>query len=450
MTEHFEIIPIVSAILWLFILVLIAGLIRSNNLKKDHYRFFLPAFFAKIISSIIFSLVYLVYYEGGDTVAYWDGATTLQNLLFNSPSRFINEMFTTPELMNMGVNFNWKTGYPPGWIYREPESFFVSKISFFFSLITIKSYLASSLIVAFLMSLSSWYFYCSMRLLKLHNEKVLAYCILFTPTVLFWCTGISKDSYVLIALLILVSVLIRFFILEQKFSKTALMFFVSVYLIYCMRLYVLIAFLPAMLMAYSARLSRKNLDSSFKRRSIKVGFFILSGVVLYSYFEFSGGASQVQDIFNEIIVTQQDFANNTTYGDKKYNLNLTSYDIPSLIAATPAALIAAFFRPFPWEALSPLFIFNGLENTILIVLTILFFLNRPFQKIRFIISNEILMFSFIFILVMGFSIGFTSGLFGVLVRFKSLILPFLLILLTVDYGLLLKKDEQETLKATRN
>lgn len=444
LAEHFSSLSLLSAFLWLVILMLAAGIIKSRNSDKEHYKYFLPAFYAKIVSSIVFALVYLVYYEGGDTLAYWDGATTLHELFEASPMRFINEMMSTPYIDRIWTNFGYIAHFPPGWIYREPESFFVSKLTFFLSFITLKSYLASTLIISFLMTLSSWFFYSSVRLLKLHNERILAICTLFTPTILFWCTGVSKDSFVLISLLLLVSIILRVFVLNIKIGKHIFILMFVLYFIICMRLYVLIAFLPALLMAYSARLSRKNLDSVFKRRSIRIGFFLLSAVVLMGYFQLSGGAGQIQEIFDEIIVIQKDFANNATYGDKKYDLNLTGYDIPSLIAATPSALIAAFFRPFPWEALSPLLILNGLENAILMLLTVLFFIKRPLDKIGYINQNEVLMFSFIFILVMGFSIGFTSGLFGVLVRFKSLILPFLLIILTVDFHLILTKSEVES------
>ncbi|MBU2018631.1 MAG: hypothetical protein KJ941_03210 [Bacteroidetes bacterium] len=427
---HYQFFPVLIALFWFVLISLFFGLIRSKKGTASHYNYFLSSLFAKLGSSIVFSSVYLLLYEGGDTLAYWDGAISLHNLLFESPIRFLNEIMTSSGESNMGINFSYLTTYPPGWIYRETESFFVSKLTVFLSIITFKSYFASTLIVASIMTLSSWHLFCSLRMIKLFDERILAISILFTPTVLFWCTGISKDSYVLISLLILISCLIRIFVLKQKVSKYIFLILVSVFFIYSMRLYVLIAILPSLLMAYNARISKSNIDSSFKRRSIKFGIYAMSVFVLLAYFQLSTAGNGFEGIFNEIIVIQQDFANNTTYGDKKYDLFLTDYTIPSVMRSIPNALIAAFYRPFPWEAVSPLLIFNGIENLILMLLTIRFFGKNAGLKIKQIGQEEILVFSFVFVLIMGFSIGFTSGLFGVLVRFKSIILPFMLILLT--------------------
>jgi hypothetical protein len=50
------------------------------------------------------------------------------------------------------------------------------------------------------------------------------------------------------------------------------------------------------------------------------------------------------------------------------------------------------------------------------------------NKIR---KNEFLLFSLVFILIIGFMAGFTSILFGVLVRIRAIILPFVYLILTV-------------------
>jgi hypothetical protein len=428
---YFDFFPVVIAILWSILISLFFGLIRSHKQNLPHYTYFLSSLYAKLLGSIAFCLVYLIKYEGGDTIAYWNGANSLHNLLFESPLKFLNEMLTSSGESNRVTNFSYLTTYPPGWIYRETESFFVSKLTVLLSIVTFKSYIASTLIVAAITTLSSWHLFCTLRLLKLHNEKILAISLLFTPTVLFWCTGISKDSFVLISVLILISCLIRIFVLKQKVSKYLFLILICVFFIYSMRLYVLIALFPSLLMAYTARVSKSYANSVFKGRLIKFGIYAVSILVLLVYFLVSTKGNGFESIFNEIIVIQQDFANNTNYGDKKYDLFLADYTIPSVIKSIPNALIAAFYRPFPWEALSPLLIFNGIENLILMILTVRFFGVNVGQKIAQIGKEEVLIFSFVFILIMGFSIGFTSGLFGVLVRFKSIILPFMLILLTV-------------------
>ena len=285
--EHFHFYPLAFAFLWLIFICLLFGLIRSKKMQYPHYSYFLSAHFFKLGSAIVYSLVYILFYEGGDTTAYWDGAINLHNLLLDSPFHFLDEMLTPSGIQNMGANFNISTGYPPGWIYRETESFMVSKITVFLSIITFKSYFASTLIVASLMSLSSWYFFCTLRKLQLHNEKILAITILFTPTVLFWCTGISKDSYVLISLLMLLSILVRVFVLKQPLSKHWIFILIFTYLIFSMRAYVIIAIIPSLLLAYTVKLSKDNLENPFTRRVKKLAMYFISILFLIVYFQIS-------------------------------------------------------------------------------------------------------------------------------------------------------------------
>jgi uncharacterized membrane protein YfcA len=72
---------------------------------------------------------------------------------------------------------------------------------------------------------------------------------------------------------------------------------------------------------------------------------------------------------------------------------------------------------------------NGLENLLFFVLFIQFVLQFRQRKKRRITSSNLLVFSLVFVLLMAFFIGITSGLFGVLVRMKAGILVFLLLIL---------------------
>jgi hypothetical protein len=52
------------------------------------------------------------------------------------------------------------------------------------------------------------------------------------------------------------------------------------------------------------------------------------------------------------------------------------------------------------------------------------------QRIRRVRNHEFLVFAFFFALILAYFAGFTSILFGVLVRFKAPLLPFIVIVLT--------------------
>jgi MFS superfamily sulfate permease-like transporter len=76
---------------------------------------------------------------------------------------------------------------------------------------------------------------------------------------------------------------------------------------------------------------------------------------------------------------------------------------------------------------------NGLESAVLMFITIRFlFWGNVFKKIKKIRKEEILVFALIFSLFIAFMAGFTSVLFGVLVRIRAPLLPFIFLVLTTN------------------
>ncbi|NCA20251.1 MAG: hypothetical protein EBS86_03825 [Crocinitomicaceae bacterium] len=103
-----------------------------------------------------------------------------------------------------------------------------------------------------------------------------------------------------------------------------------------------------------------------------------------------------------------------------------------MIRAFPISVFYGVYKPFIYESLSPTLILNGLESTTLVIMTLLFLVNgNVFKKIARIRSNEFLVFAFVFTLLIGFMAGYTSVLYGVLVRIRAPLLPFLFLIFTV-------------------
>jgi uncharacterized membrane protein YfcA len=96
------------------------------------------------------------------------------------------------------------------------------------------------------------------------------------------------------------------------------------------------------------------------------------------------------------------------------------------------SIFTGIYRPFPWEALSPGLILNGIESVILFYLTFVFLFNNRGKRIGRIRESDILTFSLYFVIIFAFMTGFTSVIFGVLVRLRAPLLPFFMMLLTVE------------------
>ena len=150
------------------------------------------------------------------------------------------------------------------------------------------------------------------------------------------------------------------------------------------------------------------------------------------FFIFQGKQLSNSEQLEEAARLNKDFSTNTTYEGSRFDIGITDYTAQGMIKVMPAAIIAGIYRPFPWEARSLTMIANGIEDLFFIYLTFLFFRKGVLQKINLIRKNEFLVFAFFFAILMAYMAGVTSGLLGVLVRFKAPVIPFFILILTVS------------------
>ena len=429
--------------LWFVILMLIssskANKIEDIRIKKYYIRNVLY----KFLFAILFSVIYLIYYGGGDTTAYWDGAITLNKLFFESPVDYFVHLVSEPTAALRSLHFNIDTGYPPGWIYREPEAWFICKFSSIISLFTFRSYFAGTLIFAYLTARASWRVFQMIDQLKTHNVRIAAYCILFIPTVSFWCAGINKDTVIYFSLLNILFYTFDFLILRNAISISKIIYLgISIFLIFHIRSFVLAAIAAPLFMAFGARLT-KRYEQNFFAKLLLRSFILFGGIFLFLYFFQSTFA---ENMIKEAQVVQQDFLQNSTYTGKRYEITNTEVSPAGLLAAVPESIFYGIYRPFITEALSPNFILNGLESLVLIFITLRFvFWGNVFKKIKKVRKEEILVFALIFSLFIAFMAGFTSVLFGVLVRIRAPLLPFICLVLTTNVFERASENSEENL-----
>ncbi len=401
---------------------------------NEHYKYYLYNVYFKLGLAAVFGAIYMFYYGGGDTVAYWMGAEKLNNLFWHSPSQYFTEMLTTPSQETIILHFNSMIGYPPGWIYRDPNSFFVSKILSIMMFFVGKSYVVLTLVLAYITSLASWKVYELVRSYKITSDWLGALAVLFIPSVSFWCAGVSKDTVVFISVFYLVHYLFGF--LNGKLKNR---FFGAVYILLFLfilnhtRSFMTMTVGGPFLIAISIRYLNRFKDNAFLLFTMRFLLIIVSSIAFALFLVVKGEelAQTSTQYLEEASVTQNDFANNTIYTGARYNLEISDFSTLGLIKIAPKAILIAFYRPVIWEARSALLIISGLETTLFIYLTFAFFFRGSvLKKIKAVRSNELLVFSFLFAVILAFFVGFTSILFGVLVRFKAPLLPFLLIVLT--------------------
>ena len=426
--QRVDIIDIIIPLFYLGLIFSLAYIKKQKIASEKNEGFFFFGLFYKLLFALLFGGYYFLYIQGGDSVAYWQGANVLNNLFFESPINYVDCLFSNPSPELLGQHFNSVTGYPPGWLYRENEAWLVCKLVSILSIITFKSYAAISMIICYFSFLGSWRLMELVGNMRKHARGNLIFAFIFIPSLCFWCTGLSKDTIVYIFVVYLLIRIFKIIAGEKIKLSNLIQVLICSYIIYHTRSFVFIAIAAAVMMAYGARITKRFESNSLAKVGFRFLYLSLGIFTVYIFFT----SQVVSNIMAEASVVQQDFVNNEIYTGQKYEIRAIDASPMGLISAFPSSVVFGIYRPFIQESLSPSLIFNGLESLLLLFLTLRFFVSfniiNKIQKIR---KNEFLMFALIFVLIIGFISGLTSVLFGVLVRVRAIILPFVYLLLTV-------------------
>lgn len=422
------------AMLFITLIVLIGIFyFKRSQRTEDYYKSYMPNLFFKLFFAFACSLFYILKVKGGDSIAYWDMGLSLNRLFWLEPDIFFNNLWYDYLDPRFVFKYSIKTtGYPPTWIMKEHEGFFTAKVFSFFTFFTGGSYLAITAIIAAIVASVNWKFYEVVKVIFPKQNKWLTISILFIPSVSFWCTGISKDTLVYIAILV---VLTRSFQLimgieKNRFWNVLLIVFYT-WILLNTRTVVLMTLIIPLLITFSSRLSIRYESYPFFKRLVQLTIGGLSIAIFFVGITQFGSNTSIDKYIEEAEITQKDFTNNAAYTGAKYSIEVTDYSPIGLISVLPQGIVAGWFRPFAWEALSVSLFLNGIESLLLLYFSFKFI--RSWRKnIAFTRKHELLVLSFFFAVLLGFITGFSSIIFGVLIRLRAPLLPFLGMLLTAN------------------
>lgn len=443
---YFGLSDIVSAIAWL---LLLSAIVYMKSLKletKRLARIYVANFAFKIFFCLVFVFTYILLFNGGDTTAYWNGAECIQNLMLDSPMKALEHFFTTPERANYHTFFNESTGYPPIWIYREPESYFVCKLTALVGLLCFKSYLAVSLIFAFFLAEINWKIYRIVLKINVFQEKYIHLAVLFIPSVSFWCGGVSKDTIILISFFHLFYLLYSMIYLEKGRSIIhwiGLFFFF--FIIYHTRNFMLMPIVVPLLIAFFVSTLRKYKIAPILQIPINIGLLTIIAGISILYLSSERGANLIASngFIKEAIVVQQDFKHNIYYGKNQYSIGEIDNTPLGILKSIPISVFSGIYQPLPWNGLSFNLLINAIESLVFLVLTAKIILTgKLFRWIQIIRNNDLLLFFIIFVFIIAFMAGFTSIIYGVLVRIRAPLLPLFASLLLIKLTTKVKPNNE--------
>ena len=430
-------------------LILFTGILYYINRKYENSvkqkRIILTATVLKIGAIFLYAAVYKLYYGYGDTLGYhWRGNELLEYIL-SKPTEALDILWTSgDDLVNKYGDFVKGVNDIPE--YYNTANFIVVKFSCLFSIFGLNQYLPMAVFFTAIALVGSIKVAEGFAELFPRYRVEIFIAFLLIPSVLFWSTGINKDSLSIGFTNFLMFALIRILMQNRFKLKYLILALISFYFSLKLKSYIPIILIPSfMIYVISVKWNKGRFA---KMRVLKfftaIGLIVIGVPIMYyaaKYMIDDLIAVQIENIIR-INVGQSGAA---VAGDSSFDLGITVKDLDNsarILGFIPISIIITLFRPWIWEVKNPLMLISSLESFFFLCFTLLIFLRgRIIMVLPYIFRHKELLFFLVFTLVLCIPIGISSGNFGTIVRYKIPILPYFLIFLFMLNGMFRERRE---------
>lgn len=435
MTQDLTLWDLILTPVYLLILVAIARRTRDRKYPPGHplRTYYLKGLYLKFFGAIFIGLVYQYYYGGGDTLNFFKHAKIINSAQGDSISTWISLILrrspdVDPSVYPYTSQMVW---------YNDVASYTVARIAAVLGLFNGTSYMPISLLFAYFSYSGIWAMYKTFATIYPKLHKPLAVAFLFIPSTFVWGSAIFKDTVCMAALGWMVYCTFQLFVSRNFSFKNIFVLIISFYLVAIIKVYIILAFVPALGLWLL-------LNYSYKIRSVGMRWIVnilFVGVVASGLVYFAGKFSNdlneysLDNIAKKAQKTQGYIYWVSDVSDgSKYDLGTLDGTLGGMLSKFPQAVNVTLFRPYPWEAGKAIQMLSSLEATSFLIFTLMVFYRRGIiGTIRMVLKDPNLMFFLIFTLIFAFAVGISTGNFGALSRYKIPCMPFFAALLVILY-----------------
>lgn len=434
--QYLTIWDLVLTPIYLLVLYAIAIWLRNRNYPVGHplRQYFLPGLLVKLGGAIFIALIYQFYYNGlGDTFNYYSHSRIINSALDDS-------VFTWLKLLVRVSPDDDPSVYPYSsqlYWYQSPSDYSVPVIGALLGLLNGTTYLPIALLFAFLSYTGIWAMYKTFVRVYPTLHRPLALAFLFIPSTFVWGSAVFKDTVCMFGLGWMTYTTFRIFV-DRDFSLKNIIFFCfSFYLIAIIKVYILLAFMPALglwlLMTYSKNVRYRAIRWTLNLAFVgicAVGFFIFSRLFAKELGEYS-----LENVLQTAHVTQRYIGEvSNLEGGSAYNLGKLDPSLTGMLSKFPQAVVVTLFRPFLWEIKKPIMLLSALESFAFMILLCMILFKRGIKAtFQAVISDPNLLFFTLYSVIFAFAVGISTGNFGTLSRYKIPCMPFFAAMLLIVY-----------------
>ena len=410
----------------------VAYFVRPLVTDSINRRYFFPALTVRIVGAIALGLIYQFYYGSGDTFMYHTyGSRVVWKAFMESPFTGLQLLFANSNSYQDTYQYSSQI-----YLYRDVNSYTVIKLAAIFDLITFSAYSATACLFAVLSFIGSWQFFLTFykQFPDLHGR--LAIASFFVPSVLFWGSGILKDSVTLACLGIATYQFYTIFIDRKVRIGNILLLLVSLYFIFSIKKFILQAYLPAVILWIGMSHVTHLRSVILKMMLVPFVAVILMASGYYSVVKI--GEDDDRYSVSQIATTAKVTAYDIRYWSGRnagsgYSLGELDGTFANMVRLAPQAINVSLFRPYIWEVKNPLMFFSALEGLLMFILVVIVIAKKRLSLFST-FSRPNILFALSFSLIFAFAIGVSTYNFGTLTRYKIPLIPFFLVGLILILG----------------
>ncbi|HYC86443.1 MAG TPA: hypothetical protein VEB86_14515 [Chryseosolibacter sp.] len=375
--------------------------------------FFWPALSAKISAGIFLGVLYHDYYQTGDTILYHRDARVLAGLAVTDPSAYLKFLVdTTPEISGL-LSFS------------DPRAIFFDKLASVPSLLTQNNYWLMAGYFSLLSFLGAWYLLVVIS--RYYRSLILpaAIAFLFFPSVVFWTSGLIKESLASAALFTLAGVFLTAWFEGRVRAGTSVAAIACVWLLWGLKYYFVAVFAPVVAACLLYKFVVRPVvrpQRPMAQVILWLGLFLVP-LALITLAHPNFYVNKVMDV----IASNHEMYRLYSHQEDLIRMYDLQPDLWSILKNAPVALGSGLYRPFIFEAGNGLQFAASIENLVLVILTLTSL--RALIYVRDHDERILLTAIVVHVVLLCVLITLSTPNFGTLSRYRVGYLPFFVFLL---------------------
>ncbi len=387
---------------------------RKWYVHPNEKTVFVISGFLKITAGLLLGYIYLNHFEGSDTRLYYEEATKIAEYASETRQSVFDILFSNSE---NGI-------HPQSSFSGQPRAIFFTKIVYLFYWITGGSFWLISVYFSLVSFLALWMLYQQLVVQNLVGRMTAMISLLLWPSVVFWSSGILKESISMACIALMCFVVITISNRTRINFAHILIYLAASYFLFKVKYYYAGILIP-MQLSYLTIFFLKERTTYLNAKTVSaVAFLCLFGgiVLLTSQLHYNLRLSNI----GEVIVNNYHLFEQKSDPGKMVHFEHLRPDVLSFVKYSPKAWFAGWFRPFVFDIENAWSLIAAIENTMLFLLFIF-----QLKNVKKLWSNDgnLRIAILLFCLLMGIFLTYSAPNFGTLVRYKVGFLPFLLLLI---------------------